>query len=77
LPMNNVLNVMLRHIQGGMSPQAVLGQMANSDPRAAQALQMIQGKSADELRTMAQNMARELGTSVERVAQSLGLRLPK
>lgn len=77
MPMNNVLNVMLRHIQGGMSPQAVLNKMANSDPRAAQALQMIQGKSADELRTMAQNMARERGTSVEQVAQSLGLRLPK
>lgn len=77
MPMNNVLNVMLRHIQGGMSPQAVLNQMANSNPRAAQALQMIQGKSADELRAMAQNMARERGTSVEQVAQSLGLRLPK
>lgn len=75
--MNNFFNNPLRHIQAGANPNALLDQMARSDPRAAQALQMIQGKSPDQLRTMAENMARERGTSVEQIAQSLGLKLPK
>ena len=75
--MNNLFNSLLRNIQGGANPNALLNQMARSDPRAAQALQMLQGKTTDQLRTMAENMARERGTSVEQIAQSLGIRLPK
>ena len=75
--MNNLFNSLLRNMQGGMNPNALLNQMARSDPRAAQALQMLQGKSSDQLRTMAENMARERGTSVEQIAQSLGIKLPK
>ena len=75
--MNNLFNSLLRNMQGGMNPNALLSQMARSDPRAAQALQMLQGKSPDQLRTMAENMARERGTSVEQIARSLGIKLPK
>ena len=75
--MNNLVNSLLRNMQGGMNPNALLIQMARSDPRAAQALQMLQGKSPDQLRTMAENMARERGTSVEQIARSLGITLPK
>ena len=70
-------DTILRRLQGGMTPDAVLGQMARTDPRAAQALGMLRGKNADQLRQMAQNMARERGTSVEQIAQSLGIKLPK
>ena len=70
-------DTILRRLQGGMTPDAVLGQMARTDPRAAQALGMLRGKNADQLRHMAQNMARERGTSVEQIAQSLGIKLPK
>ena len=75
--MNNLFNSLLRNIQGGANPNALLSQMARSDPRAAQALQMLQDKTPDQLRTMAENMARERGTSVEQITQSLGIRLPK
>ena len=75
--MNNPFGAIMRQLQGGMSPQAVLGQLSRSDPRAAQALQMLQGKNADQLRQMAENMARERGTTVEQIAQSLGLKMPK
>ena len=75
--MNNLFNSLFRNIQGGANPNALLNQMARSDPRAAQALQMLQGKSPDQLRTMAENMARERGTSVEQIARSLGINLPK
>lgn len=74
---NDPFTAILRRIQGGMTPQAVLGQLSRNDPRYAQALQMFQGKDAAQLRQMAENMARERGTTVEQVAQSLGLKIPK
>ena len=75
--MNDPFSAILQNLQGGMNPNALLGQMARSDPRAAQALQMLQGKNANQLRTMAENMAKERGTSVEQIAQALGIRLPR
>lgn len=77
MSMNNPFNAMMRHLQGGMTPDALLNQMAHSDPRYAQALQMLQGKTPEQLRQMAENMARERGTSVEQIAQALGLKMPK
>lgn len=74
---NDPFSSILRNLQGGMNPNALLSQMARSDPRAAQALQLLQGKSPDQLRTMAENMAKERGTSVEEIARSLGIKLPK
>ena len=75
--MSDPFSAILRNIQGGANPNALLGQIARSDPRAAQALQMLQGKNSDQLRTMAENMAKERGTSVDQIAQSLGIRLPR
>ena len=75
--MNDPFSAILQNLHGGMNPNALLGQMARSDPRAAQALQMLQGKNANQLRTMAENMAKERGTSVEQIARSLGIKLPK
>lgn len=37
---------------------------------------MVQGKNKNQLRQMAENMARERGTSLEAVAQNMGIRLP-
>ena len=77
MPMNNPFGTIMRHLQVGMTPDALLNQMARSDPRYAQALQMLQGKTPEQLRRMAENMARERGTSVEQIAQALGLKMPK
>ena len=58
-------------------PRALLNTMLRSDPRAAQALRMLRGKNSDQLRIMAENMAKERGTSVEEIARSLGIKIPK
>lgn len=76
MPMNDPFGAILRHLQGGMTPDAILGQLSRNDPRAAQALQMMQGKNSQQLRQMAENMARERGTSIEEIARSLGLKMP-
>lgn len=65
---------LLTHMMGrGANPQQMLQQMATADPRVAQALQMMQGKSPRQLEEMARNMARERGTTVEDVARGLGI----
>lgn len=53
--------------------QMMLNQMIQSDPRARQAMQMLQGKSPRELEQMARNMAKERGVSIEDVMRQLGL----
>lgn len=53
--------------------QLMLNQMIQSDPRARQAMQMLQGKSPRELEQMARNMAKERGVSIEDVMRQLGL----
>ena len=61
-------------MRNGGNPYQLMQQMAMSDPRAAQAMQMMQGKSPAELRQMATNMCRERGTTPETVMQQLGIR---
>lgn len=61
--------------RSGGNPMQLMQQMAMQDPRIAQAQQMIQGKSPQQLRQMAENMARERGTTVQDVARGLGIRI--
>lgn len=75
--MNNPLMQMVGLLQSGGNPMQMLQQMAMQNPKAAQAMKMIRGKSPQELRQMAENMARERGTTLDAVAQSLGLTIPK
>ena len=48
-------------------------QMAGSSPQIAQALQIINGKSPQQLQQIATNMARERGLDVSQIMQGLGL----
>lgn len=51
--------------------------MAMGNPAAANLLQSIRSKSSQELRQMANNLAKERGTDLETVARQLGIDLPK
>lgn len=73
--MNNPIMVLVNAARSGGNPMQLMQQMAMQDPRIAQAQQMIQGKSPQQLRTMAENMARERGTTVQDVARGLGIRI--
>lgn len=73
--MNNPIVALVNAARSGGNPMQLMQQMAMQDPRIAQAQQMIQGKSPQQLRTMAENMARERGTTVQDVARGLGIRI--
>lgn len=73
--MNNPIIALVNAARSGGNPMQLMQQMALQDPRIAQAQQMIQGKSPQQLRQMAENMARERGTTVQDVARGLGIRI--
>lgn len=62
--------------KGGGNPLALMAQMANSNPQMAQAMQMVDGKSPQQIKQMVQNMANEQGIDLKQLAQQYGLQLP-
>ena len=74
--MNNPAFQLMAAMRQGKNPNVILQQMAGADPRIAQAMQMIYGRSPQQLQDMAQNMARERGVNIEDVARSLGIGIP-
>jgi hypothetical protein len=74
--MSNPLVSLMGLVRNGGNPQAMLNQMAQSDPQVRKVLQMMQGKSPAELRRIADNIAAERGTTVEDVARQLGITIP-
>ena len=72
--MSNPMQLLITAMQRGSDPNAIIQQMARSNPQMAQAAQMISGKSPAQLQKMAINMCRERGTSPEAVLRQLGLR---
>lgn len=71
--MNNPIMALVNVMKSGGNPNAMLQQMAGSDPRIGQAMQMMQGKSPQQLRSMAENMARERGVNIADLARELGI----
>jgi hypothetical protein len=52
---------------------ALMQSMAQQNPQVAQALQMMQGKSPQQLQQMAQNMARERGVDLNQMLRQMGI----
>lgn len=60
------------------NPMELIQNMAGQNPLMGRALQMGQGKSVDELKAIAQNLARQRGMNEKQLGQflsGLGLRL--
>lgn len=66
-----IMTLVNAYKSGKLAP--VLQQMSQQNPQMQQALGMLQGKDAQQLRQMAQNMAAERGTSIEEIAKGIGL----
>lgn len=77
-PMNNVnpMMQMVSMLHSGKNPASILQTMAYNNPQARQIMQMMHGKTPDQLRQMANNMAAERGTTVEDIARQLGIQIP-
>ncbi len=72
--LNNPMMQIIQAMQMGRNPRILMEQMARTNPQINQAVTMMQGKSPQELRQMAENMCRERGTTPEQIMQMLGIK---
>ena len=71
--MNNPFFQLASIAGNGGDAMQMLQRMASQDPRAARAINLIQGKTPQQLQRIATNMATEIGTTPQEIARSLGL----
>ena len=71
----NPMQIVMNQFVNGMSPMAILNRM--SGPQVNQAKSLIGGKSEDQLRQIAMNMAKQRGIDLNNLAQQMGINLPK
>lgn len=74
--MNNPLMAIMQAARSGSNPMAFLQNMARTNPQAAQAIKLIEGKNPQQLQQIAINMAKERGISINDIARQLGISLP-
>lgn len=76
MTMNNPMMAMINAMRKGGNPMALVQRMAAQNPQMRQFMQMINGKSPEQLRQMAENVAKERGVSLNDVARQLGITIP-
>lgn len=72
--MNNIIPKLIQIMRSGGNVNAALQNMAGSNPVIKQYMGMVNGKSPEQLRAMAENMAKERGMSINDVLNQLGIR---
>lgn len=70
---NNPMMAMMQASMSGMTPMQYLQQRMGQNPQIAQAMNLIQGKTPEQLHQIAENMAKQRGTTVEEIARRYGL----
>lgn len=68
-----MVNNPMMAMMSGMRPAQFLQQMAGQNPMVTQAVNLIQGKTPEQLHQIADNMAKQRGTTVEEIARQYGL----
>lgn len=74
--MNNPMQI-LQAVQNGANPNQIIVQLAQQNPAFRQAVQAVNGKSPDQIRDMAYQMAKQRGVDMAQFAQQMGIPLPK
>lgn len=72
----NSMGAIMNAFRNGMNPSAMMQSMAANNPAMQQFMRMVNGKTPDQLKQMAENVAKERGVSLNDVARQLGITLP-
>ena len=64
-------------VQNGANPQTVIMQLAQGNPTFRNAMNMANGKTPDQIYSMAFQMAQQRGVDINQLAQQLGIQLPR
>ena len=74
--MNSPLRL-IQMIQRGGNPQQLVMQAAQNNLILRQAMQAVNGRTPEQVRDMAYQMARKQGVDLDKLAKQLGIKLPK
>ena len=75
--MNNPMAQIMNAIQRGANPNQIAAQLAQNNPVVRQAMQMMNGKTPQQVRDMAYQMARQRGVDLNQLARNMGIKLPE
>ena len=73
----NPIFSLIQLMKAGKDPRQAIQKMASQNPQFNQTLKLIQGKTPDQLRETAENMAKQRGIDLNNLANQLGVKLPK
>ena len=78
MPMNpmNPMQI-IQAVQRGANPNQLMMQLAQSNPAIRMAMQMVNGKTPDQIRDMVQQRARQMGVGLNQFEKQWGIKLPK
>lgn len=68
---------MLGALQKVQNPMAFLSQMANQNPQLKRVMEVVNGKSPQEIEQYVRNTAQTQGVDLNQLAQKMGLQLPQ
>lgn len=68
---------MFNMLSKAKDPMALLQQMSSNNPQLKRVMEVVNGKSPQELRQYVENTAKTQGVDLSQLAQKLGLQLPQ
>lgn len=74
--MNSPMQI-LQAVQNGANPNQIISNLIQQNPAFRQAMQAVNGKTPDQIRDMAYQMAQRRGVDLAQFAQQMGIPLPK
>lgn len=75
IPMNPMQ--IIQAVQRGANPNQLMMQLAQSNPAIRQAMQLVNGKTPDQIRDMVQQRAQQMGVDLNHIEKQWGIKLPK
>lgn len=67
----------IQAVQRGANPNQLMMQLAQSNPAIRQAMQLVNGKTPDQIRDMVQQRAQQMGVDLNQIEKQWGIKLPK
>ena len=74
-PMNPMQ--LIQMLRNGGNPNQLIAMAAQRNPALRQAMQMVNGRTPEQVRDMAYDLAKQRGVDLNQLAQKLGIHLPK
>ena len=74
---NNPMNQIMNALQQGVNPNQIAMQLAQNNPSVRRAMQLVNGKTPEQVRDMAFQRAKQRGVDLYQLARNMGIQLPK